>query len=256
MATSFLSIFNRTDSRRWLSMNHRSDSTFKVSVCSIQGKREYMEDEYYISDDSLFVGVYDGHGGDSVSKYVKKSLYSYFYQSLPPRQTKSSWTNEEIIRAINSGFKSIERDIIPLNNWRHQGCTAALLYVNILNNLNEKSIITANIGDSRIVLSRNKKAIDLTVDHKPNSASERERIEALGGKVLWHGLVDSKGHPIPHTGVYRVNGNLALSRAIGIEYIFCLFHCTFFLFNLLLFRSKCCDGYFDTRLVLLNCDGE
>ena len=30
------------------------------------------------------------------------------------------------------------------------------------------SILTVNVGDSRIVLARNKRAIDLTSDHKPN----------------------------------------------------------------------------------------
>ena len=42
----------------------------------------------------------------------------------------------------------------------------------------------------------------LSVDHKPNRADERERIEAAGGSVLFW-------------GVWRVEGVLAVSRAIG-----------------------------------------
>ena len=49
------------------------------------------------------------------------------------------------------------------------------------------SIISCNIGDSRAILSRHGKAIDLTVDHKPDSPSEKARIEKLGGYVKWHG---------------------------------------------------------------------
>jgi len=76
--------------------------------------------------------------------------------------------------------------------------------------------LVVNCGDSRAVLSRAGEAIALSSDHKPNSASERERITKLGGSVKWHGLTTKKsGKPILGTGVWRVNGNLAVSRAIG-----------------------------------------
>jgi protein phosphatase 1G len=58
----------------------------------------------------------------------------------------------------------------------------------------------ANVGDSRCVLCRSGKAVDLSVDHKPEDAPERERIVAAGGKVTVDG---------------RVNGGLNLSRALG-----------------------------------------
>ena len=46
-------------------------------------------------------------------------------------------------------------------------------------------------------------ARELTKDHHPDREDERSRVEAAGGYVLeW-------------AGVYRVNGELALSRAIG-----------------------------------------
>lgn len=44
---------------------------------------------------------------------------------------------------------------------------------------------------------------ELTKDHHPDREDERSRVEAAGGYILeW-------------AGVYRVNGELALSRAIG-----------------------------------------
>ena len=78
------------------------------------------------------------------------------------------------------------------------GCTAvvALFAKNL--------IYVANAGDSRAVLSRNKKAIAISQDHKPSHVSERERIVAAGGFVC-----EMPG------GISRVNGNLSLSRAIG-----------------------------------------
>ena len=60
-------------------------------------------------------------------------------------------------------------------------------------------LIAANVGDSRIVLSANGEAIPLSTDHKPTVAAETARIRQAGGFV--------------EAG--RVNGALALSRAVG-----------------------------------------
>ena len=62
-------------------------------------------------------------------------------------------------------------------------------------------LYVANAGDSRCVVSREGKAVDMSVDHKPEDDLERNRIEKAGGRVTADG---------------RVNGGLNLSRAIGI----------------------------------------
>ena len=48
----------------------------------------------------------------------------------------------------------------------------------------------ANIGDSRAVLCRGGKAMDLSEDHKPEDAKEKKRIMAAGGKVGEDGRVN------------------------------------------------------------------
>lgn len=61
----------------------------------------------------------------------------------------------------------------------------------------------ANAGDSRAVACVNGETLPLSRDHKPTLKDERKRIKAAGG------FVEHK----------RVNGNLALSRALG-DFIF------------------------------------
>ncbi|CAM0910110.1 unnamed protein product [Alopecurus aequalis] len=72
-------------------------------------------------------------------------------------------------------------------------------------------IIVGNVGHSRCVLSRGRQAMDLSIDHKPNLPGERQRIHKAGGRVTepyrFAGRIQS--------GSYRVNGILAMSRAIG-----------------------------------------
>ena len=65
------------------------------------------------------------------------------------------------------------------------------------------------------MLSRGKRAVDLTRDHKPNDPIERARVEGIGGSVAFNGHFDRNGNPIESSGVYRINQNLAVARAIG-----------------------------------------
>lgn len=65
--------------------------------------------------------------------------------------------------------------------------------------ITKTEVICANAGDSRSVLSKKNKAKELSTDHKPDTPSEKRRIERANG------FVEES----------RVNGMLALSRAIG-----------------------------------------
>ncbi|VDN17661.1 unnamed protein product [Gongylonema pulchrum] len=60
-------------------------------------------------------------------------------------------------------------------------------------------IVLANLGDSRAVLSRKGQEAFGTEDHKPFLPKERDRIVNAGGSVM----------------IQRVNGSLAVSRALG-----------------------------------------
>ena len=49
---------------------------------------------------------------------------------------------------------------------------------------NRSSIWSFNVGDSRAVLCRDGKAIDLTLDHKPNDAKEKQEYCSLVATCL------------------------------------------------------------------------
>jgi serine/threonine protein phosphatase PrpC len=73
------------------------------------------------------------------------------------------------------------------------GCTATTVLIT------PTEIYCANAGDSRTVLSKANKAVEMSYDHKPDNPEERKRIYNANG------FVEDE----------RVNGMLALSRALG-----------------------------------------
>jgi len=107
----------------------------------------------------------------------------------------------------------LEVDQAFLDEGLGSGSTAAMCNVRPPASRGGKyAIHVINAGDSRVLLSRADGTIvdgggtdsGLTTDHKPNHPSERERIERCGGTVE-----QAMG------GVYRVNGDLAVSRGFG-----------------------------------------
>lgn len=87
------------------------------------------------------------------------------------------------------------------NRAEHVGCTAVCVL------LSEDAFVCANAGDSRAILCRGGKALDLSRDHKPSVDSERKRIQAAGGTITTQRVEGGRL-------LQRVNG-LSLSRSIG-----------------------------------------
>ena len=78
------------------------------------------------------------------------------------------------------------------------GTTACVAFIE------ENILYVANAGDSRCVVSRSGKAMDMSVDHNPTNPKEAARIEIAGGAVTEDGRID--GH---------LDHQLNLSRALG-----------------------------------------
>ena len=75
------------------------------------------------------------------------------------------------------------------------GCTANVVYIN----KEQKKIYVANAGDSRCVMGKGGKAVEMSIDHKPESQTEIDRITKSGSTI-------TEG---------RVDGNLNLTRSLG-----------------------------------------
>lgn len=67
----------------------------------------------------------------------------------------------------------------------------------------QRVLYTANVGDARIILCRNGKALRLSYDHKGSDDNEGKRISNAGGLIINN----------------RVNGVLAVTRALGDAYL-------------------------------------
>jgi serine/threonine protein phosphatase PrpC len=249
-----------------------SVSTYPVSVCTAQGHRSYMEDEYYVSNDGDFAACFDGHGGPAVSRYLRKNLYAnvqaylgkqmgYGSDTESPSDTEATTettrkpspsspssptppsarsgtgptpissrqpTVDDYAFSLEYALDKCDREVERISHWSFQGSTAIVVWLHEVSTESDsrsstamegqtlqRTILAANIGDSRAILCRNGTGWELSRDHKPNDPTERERIESRGGQVIWCGETDEYGQPIEERGIYRVNGNLALSRAVG-----------------------------------------
>ncbi len=162
----------------------------RYGISTTIGFRERMEDAHTISEmpDEGQTGffsaeVYDGHGGRLAALAASEILTPFF------RSTRS-FTAENLRDAYLAADKYI------VDRGTGSGTAAAGFY------LQGDKFLAANAGDVRIVVGEGPKSIQLTVDHKPNLPEERARIEALGGKVVYY-------------DVPRVQGSLAMSRALG-----------------------------------------
>jgi len=181
------------------------DERLMYGVSSMQGWRISMEDAHATildlkaGDDEntkltaldqrlSFFGVYDGHGGDKVALYTGDNLHKIIAK-------QEAWKAGNLEQALKDGFLATDRAILSDPKYEEEvsGCTSCVAVIS------KEKIFCGNAGDSRAVLGIKGRAKPLSFDHKPQNDAEKARICAAGGFVDFG----------------RVNGNLALSRAIG-----------------------------------------
>ncbi|XP_061365418.1 probable protein phosphatase 2C 10 isoform X1 [Gastrolobium bilobum] len=169
----------------------------KYGFSLVKGKANHPMEDYHVAKFVQFRGqelglfaIYDGHLGDTVPTYLQRHLFSNILKE------DDFWTdpNSCIVRAYETTDQAILSHSPDLGRGGSTAVTAILI--------NNQKLWIANVGDSRAVLSRRGVAIQMTVDHEPNT--ERGIIENKGGFVS-----NMPGD------VARVNGQLAVARAFG-----------------------------------------
>lgn len=170
-----------------------------------------MEDRWFVSDDFRFFGVFDGHGGVKVAETAQHHLYEEYVKALEEIDDAASsmLPADRVVEALARSFANVSRVVLGNPKLDLEGSTAVVVV------MLPDEIVTANLGDSRAILCRGTTAVEITTDHKPNSPAEKRRIEELGGVVRWHGYLGPDRLPVPGMGAFRINGNLAVSRALG-----------------------------------------
>ncbi|XP_065549292.1 protein phosphatase 1F isoform X2 [Lathamus discolor] len=173
-----------------------------VSIHAIRNTRRKMEDRHVLlpefnqlfglSDDTdrAFFAVFDGHGGVDAANYSATHLHV------------NVGLHEEVVKnpaeALKCSFqKTDEMFLFKAKREKLRSGTTGVSALIVGNKLH-----IAWLGDSQVMLVQQGKAVTLMEPHKPEREDERERIETLGGCVTY-------------MDCWRVNGTLAVSRAIG-----------------------------------------
>ena len=134
-------------------------------------------DQLFAPNISYF-GIFDGHGGDKCSKFLKKNLDSILFNT----PTFPNNPIESIRLAFLGAESEFSRVAIQNGNLVDKSGSCALIAL-IINDI----LYAINLGDSRALYSRDggKEFFQITRDHKPNDEKERRRIEKNGGKVYY-----------------------------------------------------------------------
>lgn len=195
-------------------------SGLRWGVASVQGRRPHMEDMFQAvglvdSPDenactkaaklglSHFFAVYDGHGGKGAAAWAVDRLLPNL---LDTRNPASADPDTALDEATVQAFLKTDREFLrhaALNGMPDGSTAVTCLLQPPATPDGPRRLLVANLGDSRVCVVRTDgSATALSDDHKPNRPDERARVQAAGGVVVF-------------AGCWRVQGNLAVSRAFG-----------------------------------------
>lgn len=181
-----------------------------VKTVAEQGKREYMEDtsiSYFSQQNNYHLfGVFDGHGGSEVATYCKNEFSNVLDTQIQKmlvckntcntRQIKTL-SQAQLAQVVANSFLDIDKAII------HQfpkpvGSTASVVLIT------PNTIVTANCGDSSIIIGYTKGFDILSNDHKVGDPNEMERLRKQGAIIT-----------VVPGDTPRINSMLNLSRSLG-----------------------------------------
>ena len=184
----------------------KSNCISSFSAYSYKNGKKYNEDKLHINlnikinnKNYSFYSVYDGHGGDVVSNYLKDNLQNEIIKHIKCFED----INQYYKKILLESFENIECDIMKQSKKdikiKKSGSCALILITN------DDNIYIANLGDSRGIICSNNNLINiLSIDHKPRNEYESQRVYKFGGKIE------------KVNDIYRIfPGGLSVARTIG-----------------------------------------
>ena len=162
-----------------LSEFENSKFTKAYSYCTNQGNvRDYNEDtitaiKLYRNnnlDSFYFFAVYDGHGGNGCSIFLRDNLHNFI----------TDFSKESLIKAIEESENIFCKKYALDDKGEIKDGSGSC---GIITMIKDNKLIIANVGDSRLVIFKKSKCDFFTIDHKPGSESEKNRIENAGGRI-------------------------------------------------------------------------
>ncbi|XP_076873007.1 protein phosphatase, Mg2+/Mn2+ dependent, 1Ab [Brachyhypopomus gauderio] len=198
---------------------HGEGNGLSYGLSSMQGWRVEMEDAHtaviglpHGLGSWSFFAVYDGHAGSQVARYCCEHLLEHITSNPDFRgggpgggvedATEAGVTCpepsvESVKNGIRTGFLQIDEHMRAISERKHSADRSGSTAVGLM--VSPSHFYFINCGDSRALLSRGERVHFFTQDHKPSNPLEKERIQNAGGAVM----------------IQRVNGSLAVSRALG-----------------------------------------
>lgn len=195
-----------------------------------------LSNKAVVETDNGYFAIFDGHAGTFAADWCGKKVHILLEDIIRKHP------NTPIPELLDMTFTSVDQQLekLPLKNSGCTAVTAVLRWEDRIPNsgsatgstslapaaaqavkdepkkepeaeeaelrktaTRQRVLYTANVGDARIVLCRNGKALRLSYDHKGSDENEGKRIAGAGGLILNN----------------RVNGVLAVTRALGDAYM-------------------------------------
>ncbi|KAE8280876.1 Protein phosphatase 1B [Larimichthys crocea] len=176
---------------------HGEGNNLRYGLSSMQGWRVEMEDAHTAVWGFLLLHLLEHIISASFEAGGTQGSQAGSDSSTTEPPAPVPLTVEAVKVGIRTGFLRIDEHMRSFSDLRNGMDRSGSTAVGIL--LSPDHFFFINCGDSRAVLYRNSHVCFSTLDHKPCNPRERERIQNAGGSVM----------------IQRVNGSLAVSRALG-----------------------------------------
>ncbi|KAH7314858.1 hypothetical protein KP509_21G024400 [Ceratopteris richardii] len=193
--------------------NIRRHAHGKYSMAVVQAN-PLLEDQGQVQSGpwGTFIGIYDGHNGPDVSRYISQHLFSHLSRFASQKGGMCGEVLQMAFNATEQGFESL-----VVEAWSTAPQIATVGSCCLVGVINDGTVYIANAGDSRAVLGSIFPAIgeiiamQLTNDHNAAQEIVHEECRSLHP--------DDSRIVLQKCGVQKVKGIIQVSEAIGDMYL-------------------------------------